>query len=156
MRSTAIWGTLGINALALGIGISFALHPSASAHPAGAPSADRASMVIVSSIKLGGDRKLHDAFTPAIVAGTVGRPLTVTVYNYDTDPHTRISVPLHLQVLVRGAARGAQPAATTFTFTPTRAGTYTWRCTRPCDSESKGWAMGHMGYMSGGFAIRPA
>jgi hypothetical protein len=31
----------------------------------------------------------------------------------------------------------------------TKAGRFEWMCVIPCDSDAKGWAMTHPGYMAG-------
>ena len=46
------------------------------------------TMVIVPGIRLGPDKKMHDAFTPTDFSATVGQPVIVTVYNYDTAKHS--------------------------------------------------------------------
>ena len=154
MKRIVFGGVLGVNCLALALGVGATMQAPVWAQREARTSETAVSMTIVPAIRLGSDKRLHDAYTPAVLTGIAGRPLTVTVYNYDTDAHTMISAPLHLQVTIAGAKRKGVPSATTFTFTPAKAGSYTWLCTRPCDSEAKGWAMAHMGYMSGPIVIR--
>lgn len=50
---------------------------------------------------------------------------------------------LGLNEVMVGAAKEGAPSTTTFTFTPTKTGTFQWNCVIPCDGN--GWAMSHMG-----------
>lgn len=112
----------------------------------------RVNMVIVPGIRLGADKKMHDAYTPTDFSATVGQPVIVTVYNYDTAKHSFTAPALHLNVIIPGARRDGVPAVKTFRFTVTKAGAYHWLCVMPCD-DAKGWAMRHDEYMAGTVTI---
>jgi plastocyanin len=87
----------------------------------------------------------HDAYLPAAFSVKPGQKVTVTVTNFDPSPHTFTAPGLKLSFMI-AAAKGAKPAATTFTFTaPTKPGSFDWFCAAGCDP----WAMSHLGFMRG-------
>lgn len=127
---------------------------SAAPRPALALVPAQVNMVIVPGIRLGPDKKLHDAYTPTDFSARVGQEISVTVYNYDTAKHSFTAPALHLNVIMAGASRQGVPGVTTFRFTVSKAGTYHWLCVMPCD-DVKGWAMLHDHYMAGTVTITP-
>jgi hypothetical protein len=76
--------------------------------------------------------------------------VTVTVYNYDSSPHSFTSSALAVNVTIP-AGSASRPSKTTFAFTaPSAPGSYPWWCAMPCDP----WAMAHDGYMRGLATVR--
>ena len=106
-------------------------------------------LTIMGGVKLAPDGQLHDAVTPADFAVAAGRPVDVTVYNYDDAPHSFTSKELGTNPTLAGATQKGVPAVTTFSFVPAKAGKYRWQCDLPCDGDADGWAMANPGYMSG-------
>ncbi len=74
---------------------------------------------------------------------TSGQSVTVTVKNEDSGFHTFTAANLGLAVTIKPLA------TTTFSFRPTTAGTYQWKCDIPCG----GWVMSHLGYMTGNLDV---
>ena len=85
-----------------------------------------------------------DAFVPADFTVRVGKPVVVTVLNYDSMPHTWTAGGLGVNEMVPSGGPHS-PSKVTFTFTPKSAGAFTWQCETPCNP----WSMTHMGYMEG-------
>lgn len=112
----------------------------------------RVNMVIVPGVRLGTDKKMHDAYTPTDFSAKAGQPVIVTIYNYDTAKHSFTAPALHLNVIIPGARRDGVPAVKTFRFTVNKAGAYHWLCVMPCD-DAQGWAMRHDEYMAGTVTI---
>lgn len=106
-------------------------------------------IVVEPGAKLGPDKKLHDAFINGDITLTAGQPVTLHFLNYDEGTHTYTSADLGINVKIKGSTKKGQPAETTYTFTPSKAGTYKWLCADPCDGGNKQWAMSHAGYMQG-------
>ncbi len=73
----------------------------------------------------------------------VGEKVTVVVTDHDVMPHTFTSPDLGVDADI------SPGSSTTFTFTPTAAGTYTWYCSVPCGD----WVMSHVGYMKGSVTV---
>lgn len=141
---------------ATGNGASVAGSISAAPRMAAALPAARVDMVIVPGVRLGPDKKLHDAFTPTDITGRVGQKIVVTVYNYDTGAHSITAPALNMNFVIPAATKNGVPVIKTFTFTVRKAGSYHWLCALPCDSDAKGWAMTHNNYMAGTIRIEPA
>ena len=77
---------------------------------------------------------------------TAGQSVTVSVKNEDSGFHTFTVPNLGLAVTIK-------PLATTsFTFRPSAAGSYPWKCEIPCG----GWVMDHVGYMTGTIDVAAA
>jgi len=140
----------------------------------------RVNMVIMPSGRLGPDRKMHDAFTPTDFSAIAGQTIVVTVYNYDTMPHS-ITTPgmmayggmmsggtsggmmgatsqsstagVHLNLIIPAAPKVGVPSIKTYSFRVTTPGTYHWLCVLPCDGDAHGWAMAHDHYMAGTITI---
>jgi plastocyanin len=109
----------------------------------------------------GSDAKGHDTLVPSTFAVKVGVPVRVTVVNYDEGAHSIVAPALGLDVTIKPGTEsaeakkqesasedigeGVKPVATTFTFTPAKAGVFRWFCALPCDAGQHGWAM-QMGY----------
>ena len=147
-------GMLGAGALVAGASGLAAKGPAPAAHAAAAAlQAERVSMVVVSGVHLGTDKKLHDAFTPTDITAQVGQKVVVTVYNYDQGSHSFTAPALHLNVVFAAATRAGVPTVKTFSFTVEKTGSYHWQCLMPCDDTAKGWAMAHAGYMAGTVTI---
>jgi hypothetical protein len=118
---------------------------SAPATPAAtppAPAAKPVSLKILGAFKTGPDGKKHDAFTKTEFAVRVGQPLQLKIDNTDDVPHS-ITSP------VAGVNITIQPGVHTYTLTVNEAGRFQWFCIIPCDSDAKGWAMEHAGFMAG-------
>lgn len=95
------------------------------------------------------DGKLHDSFSPTDFTVQKGIPVTVTVDNYDTGEHSITAPDLGLNQVFKGASKTTGPSVTTFTFTPTKTGSFTWRCEYSCDGGMTSYSMTHPGYMMG-------
>lgn len=93
------------------------------------------------------DGKWHDGMIPGNPTVQAGK-VTVTVYNYDPNPHTINSDALGLAEKIP-PAHGNTPGKLTFTFSA-KPGKYQWYCLEPCDP----WAMAHNGYMRGYITAR--
>ncbi len=69
--------------------------------------------------------------------------------------HT-FSVPdLGINVLIPPVPKGAKTTTVTFTFTPSKTGTFTWHCFAPCGdgADGMGGAMATMGEMEGNITV---
>jgi heme/copper-type cytochrome/quinol oxidase subunit 2 len=95
------------------------------------------------------DGKLHDSYSPADFTVQAGIPVVVTVTNFDTGDHSMYSADLGLNQVMKGASKEGVPTVTTFTFTPTKTGSFKWQCTIKCDGGMSSYAMTHDGYMMG-------
>lgn len=87
---------------------------------------------------------VHDAFVPGTFTMEADTTVVVSVTNYDAMPHTWTSASLGVNALVPPGSQSS-PSHMTFTIHPKKAGTFTWKCTTPCDP----WSMAHVGYMEG-------
>jgi plastocyanin len=119
-------------------------------------SADNQYIVIEPGAKLGSDGKLHDAFINGDIKITQGQSVTLHFLNYDGGEHTYTSADLGLNVKIKGTKTKGQPAETTYTFTPSKTGTFNWMCADPCDGENSQWSMTHQGYMQGTITVLPS
>lgn len=130
--------------------------PAAAAAPASAtvaaPPPTAVKLIVKSDAehaKKGPDAQWHDAFLPADFTVKPGQSVDVTVYNYDSGPHTFTAPDLGVNAVIPGAT-GSAPHQTTFKFTaPSKSGSYQWWCSDPCDP----WAMGHQGFMQGSVTV---
>ena len=109
-------------------------------------------LVIQTDSKVGPDKKVHDAFVNGDIKITEGQAVTLHFLNYDDAPHTYTSADLGLNVAIKGSTKKGVPAETTYTFTPTKTGTFNWMCAGKCDP----WAMTHKGYMQGTVTVLPS
>ncbi|QQE78318.1 hypothetical protein [Alicyclobacillus sp. SO9] len=105
--------------------------------------------------KLGPDGKDHDAFSPANFTLVEGVPTTVTIYNYDNMKHSITNSALGINFQAKPSSKNGQPGVKSFTFTPNKAGSFTWNCVDPCDTPNNGWSMSHKGYMMGTIKVVP-
>ena len=121
---------------------------SGAAAAAAAPAGAQHVHLVVDPPPLYGVKNPHgavvDAFVPADFTVHAGKPVVVTVLNYDSMPHTWTAGGLGVNEMVP-AGGPHSPTKVTFTFTPKSAGTFTWQCEAPCNP----WSMAHMGYMEG-------
>jgi plastocyanin len=158
MKATRIGGLIAAGVLAVtlvaGPGTPAAALTARQASAALPP--ERVTMVVVPGVRLGPDKKMHDAFTPTDITAVAGQKIVVTVYNYDTGPHSFTAPALGLNVVIPGARQNGVPAVKTFSFTVKKAGSYKWLCVMPCDDVAKGWAMRHENYMAGTVTITHA
>ena len=97
----------------------------------------------------GSDGLIHDAFVPGTFSMTVGTTYDVTIYNYDTQPHSWMSPDLNVSA-VAPTGSPSSPSITHFTIKPTKAGTIQWFCALPCDK----WAMANNGFMRGYVTVK--
>jgi hypothetical protein len=100
------------------------------------------SLMIIGAYKLGPDKKRHDAFTVTDFNVHAGQPLTLKIDNTDDVPHS-ITSP------VAGVNITVQPGVHEYKMTVNEKGRFQWFCVIPCDSDAKGWAMEHAGFMAG-------
>jgi heme/copper-type cytochrome/quinol oxidase subunit 2 len=113
----------------------------------------------------GPDGLPHDIMIPSNFVLKVGKPVTLTVENYDEGPHS-ITVPdLNLNLVLKAGKEQADksviPVTTTFNFTPSKKGVFRWFCALPCDEKHGAWDMkagyggpGQEGFMAGYFVVR--
>jgi uncharacterized cupredoxin-like copper-binding protein len=112
-------------------------------------------IVVEAGSKLGPDGKKHDAFINGDIQITQNQPVTLHFLNYDDAEHTYVSPELGIGVKIKGSTKKGQPKETTYTFTPSKSGTFTWNCTDACD-DSEQWSMSQEGYMTGKITVLPA
>ena len=112
-------------------------------------------LTIMPASHLGPDKIMHDSFSPADFTVVQGVPVQVTVYNYDGGTHSFTSSALGLNVDFAGSKKTGVPSVKSFTFTPSKTGSFTWECVLQCDGQAKGWAMSHDGYMMGKVNVVP-
>ncbi|MDP4083669.1 MAG: cupredoxin domain-containing protein [Bacillota bacterium] len=102
--------------------------------------------------KMGPDKKMHDVFLGGDIKITKGQPVTLHFLNYDDATHTYTSADLGLNVKINGTTKKGTAAETTYTFTPTKTGTFNWLCADKCDD----WSMAQKGYMQGTITVLPS
>lgn len=112
------------------------------------------SLTVMPGGKLGSDGKKHDAFLPADFTLQKGVPVKLTIYNYDDMKHSITNSDLGLNIQANPSKKDGQAGVTTFTFTPKKAGSFTWNCIDPCDNDNNQWAMSHAGYMTGTITVQ--
>jgi uncharacterized cupredoxin-like copper-binding protein len=100
------------------------------------------SLSVAGGNKRGPDGKLHDSFSKTNFAVKVGQPTRLRIDNKDEGTHSITSPQTGVSIVVL-------PGIHTYTIKATTAGRFEWLCIIPCDSEAKGWAMTHPGYMAG-------
>jgi len=108
----------------------------------------------------GPDGAKHDVF--AALSGTtvkVGIPVTITITNKDDVPHSMTSPELGLNIVIP-AATDKGDGTVSYTFTPTKIGTFRWFCAIPCDTDNAGWDMtsdgsgnGQLNFMAGNITV---
>lgn len=113
------------------------------------------SLTVLPGGRLGPDGKMHDTFTNPNFTVVEGVPVTLTVYNYDSGSHSITNSALGLNLQAKPSPKNGVPGVTTVTFTPSKAGNYTWQCIDPCDGQNGGWSMSHVGYMEGVIHVVP-
>jgi plastocyanin len=112
-------------------------------------------IVVEAAAKLGTDGKKHDAFINGNIQITQNQPVTLHFLNYDDAEHTYVSPKLGLGIKIKGSTKKSQPKETTYTFTPSKSGTFPWNCTDACD-DTEEWSMSQQGYMAGKITVLPA
>jgi hypothetical protein len=112
---------------------------AAAAAPTGAP---LITLSVAGGNKRGPDGKLHDSFSKTNFAVKVGRPTQLRIDNKDPSTHSITSPQTGVSIVIL-------PGVHTYTITATTAGRFEWLCIIPCDTDAKGWAMTHPGYMAG-------
>jgi plastocyanin len=151
MKPIKVAGLLAATVVATTL-LTFAVMRPTASHaqhtPATMPAAQE-TMVIAPGMHLGPDKKMHDSFTPTGISAQAGQKIILTVYNYDTGPHSITAPALKLNLVIPGAKTTGIPNVVTFSFTVKAPGTYHWFCALPCDDDAKGWAMVHNDYMAG-------
>src|SRR5262249_52405374 len=99
-------------------------------------------VAIRSESKLGPDGIKHDAYSRTEFAVKAGRPLSLRIDNTDTQPHSITSTAAGVDII-------ALPGTHNYSLFVKNPGRYRWRCMMMCDTGANGWAMTHVGYMSG-------
>lgn len=112
---------------------------TASATPAATQVVD---VKVLGAVKNGPDGKKHDIFTKSEFTVKVNQPLKLRIDNTDDVPHSISSPTAGVNII-------AQPGVHTYQLIVHRAGRFQWYCLLPCDGDAGGWAMQHVGYMSG-------
>jgi plastocyanin len=122
--------------------------PATASNATAAPAPKTVKMLVKADdqhARKGPDGQWHDAFLPGDFSVKAGQSVTVTVTNFDTSPHSFDSPSLGVNETIPAGTDKA-PHTVTFTFkAPSKAGSYQWWCSLPCDP----WAMSHDGYMRG-------
>jgi plastocyanin len=113
-------------------------------------------LTVLPSAHLGSDGKKHDTFSPANFTVVEGVPVKLNVYNYDGGTHTVSNSDLGLNLQVQGSTKKGVPAISTVTFTPTKAGDFTWKCLDKCDGGMESYSMTNQGYMMGTIHVVPS
>lgn len=108
----------------------------------------------------GPDGAKHDVFAatgPTSVK--VGQPVTITITNKDDVQHSMTSPDLGLNIVIP-AATDKGDGTVSYTFTPTKTGSFRWFCALPCDTDNAGWDMtsdgggnGQLGFMAGTITV---
>jgi hypothetical protein len=148
LAGVAIFAALVMSTVALalsgGHGSSTATvtRTTAAVAPVAASPAPVITLSVAGSNKLGPDGKMHDSFSKTNFAVKVGKPTQLRIDNKDAGTHS-ITAP------GAGVAIVVLPGVHTYTINATTAGRFEWVCIIPCDSDAKGWAMTHPGYMAG-------
>ena len=98
---------------------------------------------------VGPDGAKHDVFYAlSDTSVKVGIPVTITITNKDTSQHSMTSPELGINIVVPAATDTAD-GTISYTFTPTKAGSFRWFCAIPCDSDNAGWDMTSDGHGMG-------
>lgn len=93
------------------------------------------------AVVLGPDGNKHDVFTAlGSTSVKVGVPVTITITNKDDVMHSMTSPDLGLNIVIP-AKTDKGDGTVSYTFTPTKAGTFRWFCALPCDTDNAGWDM---------------
>jgi uncharacterized cupredoxin-like copper-binding protein len=100
------------------------------------------SLSVAGGNKRDPDGKLHDSFSKTNFAVKVGQPTRLRIDNKDEGTHSITSPQTGVSIIVL-------PGIHTYTIKATTAGRFEWLCIIPCDTDAKGWAMTHPGYMAG-------
>lgn len=108
----------------------------------------------------GPDGAKHDVF--AAIGGTtvkLGAPVTITITNKDDVQHSMTSPDLGLNIVVP-ASTDKGDGTISYTFTPTKVGSFRWFCALPCDTDNAGWDMtadgsgsDQLGFMAGTISV---
>lgn len=144
--AAGIWTALAV--AGLGIGLIAVSSATAARQPV---RVQHVALVVKSDsehARKGPDGKWHDALLPASFKVRAGEQVVVTVYNYDSGPHSFAVPGLHINTILMGGSATA-PHKTTFTFTAHKRGVYAWHCDPKCDP----WAMKHDGFMRGKITV---
>lgn len=148
-------GALGVMTAVLAVACGSS-QPGQAATPASQPVQEVTIKVTTGDAgKVGPDGKHHDTFTPADITLKSGVPVKLIFLSEDPATHSFTVNDLGINVIVNGGKPG-QPATTTYSFTPSKAGQFRWFCAIPCDDAAGGWAMtagsrgtGQDGFMAG-------
>ncbi len=90
---------------------------------------------------LGPDGAKHDVFTAmGNTSVKVGVPVTITITNKDDVMHSMTSPDLGLNIIIP-AATDKGDGTVSYTFTPSKVGSFRWFCALPCDTDNAGWDM---------------
>lgn len=141
-RNTALILAVLVVSVAAGVGVGWG-YATTTSSSSGTPKGVHFGMIVEghSGGVLGSDNKTHDTMMPENFTVYVGQTVTITVQNFDEGPHTITNAALGIDFQIPGRTAVGVPSSTTFTFTPTKTGTYFWYCRLPCDAGQGGWAM---------------
>lgn len=124
---------VGVSLLALAVSSVFAGGALAAHH---GKKVDQLHFTIVPGGKKGPDGKMHDAYIgPTSFTVSIGEKVVITVKNTDSGEHSFTAPGLKVNQIFPGNK------TTTFSFTPTKKGTFEWHCVFPCDDASGFYAM---------------
>jgi len=149
-------------AIVLGAIIGYDLKPATTTVSNTAKYAD-ITLVVQSDLTLGPDNQTHDTFVPCNFTVYAGQVVNLTVVNYDNGEHSFTSPTLNVDFQISGSQINGVPEISHFQFTETQSGVYRWWCTKPCDTDSGGWAMttgsdgqpDQIGFMGGFVTVLP-
>ena len=102
MKATRLAGLIAAGMVSVALVAGPGTHTVALAAPHAAATVTPAyvNMVIVPGVRLGPDKKMHDAFTPTDFTARAGQQIIVTIYNYDTGMHSFTAPVLGLNVVI--------------------------------------------------------
>ncbi|ATY84619.1 hypothetical protein CVV65_06395 [Kyrpidia spormannii] len=114
-------------------------------------SAQHVYLVVEPGAKLGSDHVKHDAFINGDFTVVAGKPVDLTVYNYEQTPLTMKAADLGLNVNIKASTTKGDPAVTNYSFIPQSPGTYTWVASGDRDQ----WAAKQKGFLQGTVTVTP-
>jgi uncharacterized cupredoxin-like copper-binding protein len=147
LGGVAIFAALVMSTVALAVSGGKSVSATTVTQPAAAATPAPAvppliSLSVAGGNKRGPDGKLHDSFSKTNFAVKVGQPTQLRIDNKDASTHSITSPQTGVSIVIL-------PGIHTYTIKATAAGRFEWLCIIPCDSDAKGWAMAHPGYMAG-------
>ncbi len=143
-------------AVLLGMAIESTMKPSQTTTVANSKYAD-ITLMVQGDLTLGPDNNTHDSFVPCNFTVYTSQTVNLTIYNYDSMPHSFTSTTLNVNFQIPASTTTGVSTVSHFQFNETTPGSYRWWCAIPCDNDAGGWAMttgsdgqpDQIGYMGG-------